>query len=116
MKVIAAIFLLLVGFLIIQPALSSTNRTYSAKMNSMHMGGMGCKMKCKKAKKDHGSNDCNQCNPFMACAFGNFFEPAIHFEQIIYSPVASTKIFLTDTKIISAYIADCWHPPEIFSS
>jgi hypothetical protein len=116
MKIIAFIFLLLVGFLIIQPALSSTQKTYASKI--MCMKGMCCAKKhcSKKAEKEKSENDCNKCNPFMACAYGNFFVNELPFDYTAIVSMISTKLILTNDKVISSYIADCWHPPKKFLS
>jgi hypothetical protein len=112
MKIIASIFLALVGFLIIQPAFSSTQKTFASKM--MCMNGMCCakKLCSKKAQKEKSDNDCNKCNPFMACAYGNFFMNELPFHHSAIVSLISTKIILTNDKAISSYIADCWHPPK----
>jgi hypothetical protein len=112
MKIIASIFLLLVGFLIIQPALSSTQKTYAAKMISMK-GMCFAKKHCsKKSQKEKSENDCSKCNPFMACAYGNFFVNELPFDHSAIVSIISIEPILTNDKAISSYIAECWHPPK----
>jgi hypothetical protein len=112
MKFGAAIFASLITFLTIQPTFSKNPMgNFSEKKECASM----CDMK-KKCGKETGkqSNDCsaNGCNPFMPCAIGNFFlgENPYTLDNLIL--ILSHKIILTNDKLISSYIGDCWHPPE----
>jgi hypothetical protein len=116
MKIIASIFLLLVGFMIIQPAIGSTQKTYVCKTESSSDVCCAKKHSCEKPAKDDNENACTKCNPFMPCAYGNFFVNELPFEHSAVLLILSTKMILTNDKIISSYIADCWHPPKQVSS
>lgn len=73
------------------------------------------KSHCKKEKPESGKNQCgmNGCNPFMACAYGNFFISGKGYTTTFFLPLTShTKPFIPD-RYISFYLSDCWHPPEI---
>ena len=112
MKIIASIFLLLVGFMIIQPVIGSTEKTYAGKMKCT--SGMRCTKKNsdKKATKNDDGNGCTKCNPFMPCVYGNYFVNELPFEHSTILLILSTKIIPANEKIISFYTADCWHPPK----
>jgi len=112
MKIIASIFLILVGFLIVQPAISSNQKTNAAKPICMQNVCSMKKKHCNRKLNDE-NNDCSKCNPFMACAYGNFFINEMPFEQTNSFLILTKRIITPNVRILSYYIADCWHPPEL---
>ncbi|HLY68964.1 MAG TPA: hypothetical protein VKR53_04500 [Puia sp.] len=113
MKIIASIFLILVGFLIIQPAMSTSNPVSDGVRTTCSNRTCCEKKQCsKKAEKEKSEPDCSKCNPFMACAYGNFFVNELPFDHHAIVLIISTDSILTNDKAISSYTADCWHPPK----
>lgn len=103
MKLPACIFSFIFGLLTLQPLFKND-----------YAEATGCcsKEECHKPsqKKDC---DTNSCNPFLACALGNyylvetFFTPANTFTKKIKKPVS-----FNDNRICTN-ISDFWHPPEL---
>ena len=130
MKITAAILLLILGFLTIQPAVGIHEKTAG-----MMCCGKSCEMleevsdvvmSCEADNEEalvceEGTDtepcqencDNRGCNPFMSCPFGNFFVMASSQLHVIFpvTPV-STNLYKAD-EYLSAYLSDCWHPPEI---
>ena len=108
MKLPASIFLLLLSFLTIQPLFSSI-RPVQKKHCCLKM-----KMNCpkKQSSNDAGKCDGSKCNPFMACASGNFYNIAMGFTEICCLDKRSEKILPENDNRLSANLSDCWHPPE----
>jgi hypothetical protein len=107
MKVSAVIFILPLSFLMVQPVLNT----------QQSVGQMqGCsKMKChKKNQKPNKSEKCenNACNPFMACAYGNFFTNDNNIYSLILYGIIKEKIITINDNRVSTCSSDCWHPPE----
>jgi hypothetical protein len=108
MKTIAFIFLLPLAFLMVQP-LSNTQQ-------------MSCKMQnCSKMMKCHNKkhpstkgNKCenNGCNPFTACAYGNFY--TVSKAVLSFTIIASKREKITpiNDNRLASFSSDCWHPPE----
>lgn len=107
-KLMAFIFLSLVAFFTVQPLISS-QRTVSAMLCCPKM------MKCHKEKHPSGDNrkcESDGCNPFMACAYGNFYlleKSGFNFLTIV--PEIEKKAAINDNRL-STRLSDCWHPPE----
>jgi hypothetical protein len=108
-KINASIFLLLLTFLTAQPLFSSVKpvekKSCCKKMN----------ISCSKAK--HSSDkpvkcDPNRCNPFMACASGNFYTIEKSFFKSYLIITRSKKIIPENDNRLSSCLSDCWHPPE----
>jgi len=105
-KIIAFILLLLVGFFSIQPLLSSQSTVAKMKCCSKTM-------KCHK-KKQSASNPCenNACNPFMACAYGNFYlaeKTVFEFTALL---INAGRLAPVNDNRLSETLSDCWHPPR----
>jgi hypothetical protein len=99
-------------FLIVQPAMSSSAPGNSAiKRTCAKM----CSMmkKCTNKKSKESKNCAEGCNPFMACASGNFFLMAAQNEDIFCTAQVAEKLKPINDKTLSCYISDCWHPPEV---
>jgi hypothetical protein len=71
------------------------------------------KKKCTKESSKE-NKDCSPegCNPFMPCAIGNFFLDEKPYDQSDPAPVLSHVLIIRNDRLVSSYIADCWHPPE----
>jgi hypothetical protein len=99
--------MLLAAFLNVQPLIGSQPAVTPMKCCSK-------KMKCQK-KQQAPRNPCanNACNPFMACAYGNFYllaKNSFEFNCILInrtSPAAINDNRLSDSA------PDCWHPPRM---
>ena len=108
MKITAAIFLFFISFLVLQPVVG--NQLFVKKVVKCERT-CGMMAKCGKSKKKE-KEDCNTCNPFMPCSIGNFFllgKSIVVSSPVIYYP---DKIIPVDEKVVSDYLAVCWHPPE----
>ena len=107
MKVSAVIFILPLAFLMVQPALNT----------QQSIAQLQCcpKMKChKKNQKPEKNEKCenNACNPFMACAYGNFFTNDNNIYSITVYGIRKEKIITANDNRLSTCSSDCWHPPE----
>jgi hypothetical protein len=112
MKFRAAIFASIIAILTIQPAFSKNPfGNFDAKNSCADM----CHMKKKCSKGSNKENkDCSSsgCNPFMPCATGNFFLNEKPYDQNNPVLAFSQEKIISNDKVVSSYIADCWHPPE----
>ncbi len=109
MKLSAVIFILPFAFLMIQPVLNT----------QQSVGQMQCcpKMKCHKKNQEPNKNEkCenNACNPFMACAYGNFFTNDNPVYSVRSYKINKAKIALANDNRLYTCLSDCWHPPESF--
>jgi hypothetical protein len=107
-KIIAFIFLLPLAFLIFQPAFQSS----TGELKKQDCSGMHCHKKDQSGKKK-GDCSTNGCNPFMACAYGNFYilnKQAI--DHIIQVKETGLIPVINDNRLASA-LSECWHPPEL---
>jgi hypothetical protein len=105
-RIIASIFMLLAAFLNVQPLIGSKPMTAAMKCCSK-------KMKCaqkEKAPRNQCAN--NSCNPFMACAYGNFFLLAKNAIEFNSMPAKGNRLAALDDKRLSDRVSDCWHPPK----
>jgi hypothetical protein len=113
-KISAFIFLSLTGFFTVQPLMSSLGVLGSAPVAK---AGHCCSKMMKCPKKSHPSDKERKCsgdgcNPFMACAYGNFF--VMVEGRMDLSSVAPDKerwALLNDCRL-SAGLSESWHPPE----
>ena len=117
MKIVAFIFLALVGFFTVQPLMSSLGMLGSEPMaKATHC--CGKMMKCPKKSHPAGNDrKCagDGCNPFMACAYGNFFVMVEgRMDLSPGAPEKERKMLLNDNRL-SAGLSESWHPPEGFS-
>jgi len=72
-------------------------------------------MKCDKKQKQPSNKTCesNSCNPFMACASGNFYlveKTGLSFTNL---PVNKNRIILVNDNRLSDNLSECWHPPRV---
>jgi hypothetical protein len=106
-KIAATIFLLMISFLTVQPLLSSI-KPVAKKSCSM-------KTSCHREESSKNSGKCgaDKCNPFMACAYGNFYTVERNFTSIHLVIKRSEKILPANDNRLAFYLTDCWHPPEI---
>jgi len=72
-------------------------------------------MKCPAKKNQSKDNSCtnNSCNPFMACAYGNFFTGAFNAITVRSVSQFREKIAPANDNRITDISPDCWHPPRI---
>ena len=128
MRITAAILLLILGFLTIQPAVGVHEKTAgmmccgeSCKMPEADEEAMICEEEEESTACEEGSEtdpceencDNRGCNPFMSCPFGNFFVMASSLTPVSFRiTLVSTNLYKTD-EYLSTYLSDCWHPPEI---
>lgn len=109
MKIVASIFLLPLTFLTLQPLFSS--RQKATKM--MCCGKM---MKCHKQKQQPDKeNKCERsgCNPFMACASGNFYNIDKDIIDYLIKGSKIEKITAINDNRLASSLSECWHPPEL---
>jgi len=112
-KVIAFIFLSLAAFFTLQPLIGSQRA--SPVPSACCSKGM---MKCpKKSPPASDNKKCRRegCNPFMACAYGNFYmaeKGGIGFLSI--TPEKKKKMAINDNRL-STNLSESWHPPECIS-
>jgi hypothetical protein len=96
------------GFLTVQPLLA----TQQSKPVSGCCKKEGCSKMQGEPKKD---KDCrnNPCNPFLACAYGNFYflsNNSIVFGDI---PLNKQKTYFFNDNRLSSIQSECWHPPQV---
>ncbi|MDP4150168.1 MAG: hypothetical protein Q8943_12195 [Bacteroidota bacterium] len=88
--------------------------------------GMHCckkKMHCSgRPEPKDGKNDCpgsgcqgTACNPFMACAYGNFYLPAKSGAGLVAPSLSVEKRFPENDNRLSSRLSESWHPPEAFA-
>jgi len=107
MKLSVVIIILPLAFLLIQPVLNT--------QQSIDQMQCCAKMKChKKNQKPTKNEKCenNACNPFMACAYGNFFTNDNNFYSLAVYRIRKEKIGIANDNRLSKCLSDCWHPPE----
>jgi hypothetical protein len=63
--------------------------------------------------KDTGRCDPNMCNPFMACASGNFYIMENELAESYMVLPHSEKINTVNDNRLASCLSDCWHPPEV---
>jgi hypothetical protein len=107
-KIIAFIFIVLAGFLNLQPLISSRP------MVSSTMKCCSKTMRCQK-KEQQPRTPCanNACNPFMACAYGNFYLLAKNGFEFNYILMRSDRPATINDNRLSDNASDCWHPPRM---
>jgi hypothetical protein len=117
MKIIASILILYFGLLMMQPFY---HMDIVMAKPAKACGGDMC---CKKKDQHKGTNSCKDasacnrdfCNPFVPCGIS-----IVHRTQQpdFVNPVlglSKKKKPTINEPIISDYLADCWHPPELLS-
>jgi len=94
-------------FLTLQPMFSSQQTISKMQCCS--------KAKCHRGKQQPSKNEkCenNGCNPFLACAYGNFY--LINKNIFTFNPTAikKEKMAAMDDNRLATKLSDCWHPPQ----
>jgi hypothetical protein len=70
---------------------------------------------CHKSEQAHGRPgkcDNTNCNPFMACATGNFYTVEKSFAEYHLIFQWSEKMHPRDDNRLAFCMFECWHPPE----
>jgi hypothetical protein len=109
MKISAAIFLLIISFLTVQPLFSSLNRPVKKACC------LKIKADCTAGKQAHDIPvrcDAGKCNPFMACASGNFYTTGKSFAEHSLLFKWTEKIHPQNDNRLAFCLFECWHPPE----
>jgi hypothetical protein len=70
-----------------------------------------CHQKKEQPKKS-GSCDKNNCNPFMACASGNFYTLEKNYIESHSVFTWGEKVTPENDNRLAKCLCDCWHPPE----
>jgi hypothetical protein len=73
-------------------------------------------MKCHKQKQQSNKNEkcgSNGCNPFMACASGNFYNLNKDITEWIIIGSKTEKIASINDNRLASSLSECWHPPEL---
>ncbi len=106
MKNAACFFAFILTFLTLQPAFG--NMETKAEMNCC------MKSKCGKNNEQQRKNKCenNGCNPFMACALGNFFLSQKPFQLSYSFTIVKQQRFILNDNRVARGSSDCWHPPR----
>lgn len=110
MRILAFIFLVFVGFFIVQPLFSSYKVVVAKKCcNKM--------MKCNKQTKRTADKPCGNagCNPFMACAYGNFYISSHNIISLTLPSLLSLRSIPLDDNRLSEKSSDWWHPPRFYA-
>lgn len=111
MKLSVAICSFLIASLTILPAINQ-------KATNMCSEDMTCTKIChKKEKPDKGKSNENKncsegCNPFIACASGNFFLIPIKNNDVLKIFLLQERVTAFNNNSTFGYISECWHPPE----
>jgi hypothetical protein len=109
MKIAAFIFLMILSFLTFQPLAGSVK--HEAKKSCC----MKMKGNCHKTKQSRNvpiKCDDGNCNPFMACALGNFYTLTKSFAEEPFISQWCGKITPRNDNRLVFRSSDCWHPPE----
>jgi len=106
-KAVALIYLLVVGFLTVQPFF-----TQELKQTDSCCKKENCSKTGSESKKD---NDCRNktCNPFLACAYGNFY--FLSNDKIVFGNIYlnKQKTYSFNDNRLSSIQSECWHPPQV---
>ncbi len=110
MKPAAAILIILLSFLLVQP-LSGMMET-QAQPGSCSMNKSSCN---KQQENDDRERNCgsDRCNPFMSCATGNFYDLEDHGESSAPAITDAKELFLENDNRLLSMCSECWHPPEV---
>jgi hypothetical protein len=135
-KCIAFIFFCLTAFLTMEPLMSAKGMlpvnsmlacTRAAEVNTTAPGTNSVRMHCCKKKmhcsrqaqpkdgKEGGQSDgCqgNGCNPFMACAYGNFYLLEKSATGLLAPSFLLDKQIPANDNRLSSRLSESWHPPE----
>lgn len=105
MRVTAAIFLSIISALTVQPLLSSQKVVGEQQCCAKDM--------CSKSHKEPKRN-CNDkpCNPFLACAYGNFYINEPLFTATLSNTILRDKHILENDNRLSTTLSDLWKPPK----
>jgi hypothetical protein len=70
---------------------------------------------CNKTKESDGKPlkcEAGRCNPFMACAAGNFYTVAKSYSEHHMPILLNRKFPPRNDHRLASSSSDCWHPPE----
>jgi hypothetical protein len=107
MKLSAVIFILPLSFLMIQPVFNTQQSVDQLQCCSK----MNCHKKNHTANKNEKCGN-NACNPFMACAYGNFFTNDNSSYCLTIYGIGKERIGIANDNRLYTCLSDCWHPPE----
>ena len=120
MKLVAVILATLTLFLSVQSVL--THQSYVAQKGTCIVDNCcpeeeeACEQQEEKQEKKYDINNCcnnGHCNPFEACAccyYISIERPIFYVSNFL---IIIDRVRLTNDKILSYYIQNFWHPPEI---
>jgi hypothetical protein len=109
MKILAAILIILLAFLVVQPLFSTIEKpTVSMKCCTKSKPNCG---ENKEPGQDSGCEN-DRCNPFMSCTTGNFYVIESFFSNNTLFSKENVKPFLSDDNRLLTRLSECWHPPE----
>jgi hypothetical protein len=125
MKVRAVTLALMVGLLILQPALTWIGFSPEAygdcdipepietcnKENSC-TSTASCEQDTGEEKK--GCEE-KQCNPLLGCTAGNFYIHQFATINLVFPLIIKNKILVFDDNRLQDQMNECWHPPESIS-
>jgi hypothetical protein len=116
-KIVASILILYFGVLMMQPFYNMD--VVMAKPAKTCSGGMHCKAndQHKKTMPCNDASKCNNdfCNPFVPCGVSIVYRAQRPDFANPVRDVSTQKKPTTNEDITSAYLADCWRPPELLS-
>ena len=117
MKILSAILATLILFLTVQPMLANSSSTAKKTTGTLHKCCVDKKSAQSSNNKKKQNNDCcnnGHCdNPFLSCANCYFINPDKSTFSVAVIFKETKKIWLTNDKILSSYIQDFWHPPNL---
>jgi hypothetical protein len=70
-----------------------------------------CSKKHGETKKDRDCRN-NSCNPFLACAYGNFYFMSNNIIVFGGIPLNKQKTYSFNDNRLSSIQSECWHPPQ----
>jgi hypothetical protein len=113
-KIMAFLFLALVGFFTAQPLMSNLGLFIHTSAGTV-ADCCGKRLDCQPQKpaSDH-SRKCagDECNPFMSCVYGNFFlvtKGSVDLPGLVLLKKVKTPV--NDNRLATSY-SESWHPPE----
>lgn len=109
MKIAAAILIVLLSFLLVQPVSGMVEKQAQAGSCSMK------KSSCDKQKENSDQDrncESDRCNPFMSCTTGNFFDLENYAISSDPAITEAKKLFLENDNRLRSRCSECWHPPE----
>ena len=112
MKLVACIFILIMGFLTVQPAIDLHRSNLTDTKCCME----SCSMEINENPEEKDNCENQDCNPFMSCIYGNYFLSSHTSIYVLPFLISIEKLSpANDNRIING-LSDCWHPPELVIS